>query len=198
MKKKANIKLLIEMFITFFKIGAFTFGGGYAMIPLIEREVIDNKGWIKNEEEIIDVFAVAESIPGAIAINSSTFVGYKIAGRKGAIVAACGVILPSFITITVIAAFFTRFQDNPIVKAAFMGIRSTVVALILMAAIKVGKKAIKDKFSVLITIMTVILVLVLDIHAIFAIVIGAMVGLVIYFTSPKKVAKIIGKGDEAN
>ena len=112
--------------------------------------------------------------------------------------AACGVILPSFITITVIAAFFTRFQDNPIVKAAFMGIRSTVVALILMAAIKVGKKAIKDKFSVLITIMTVILVLVLDIHAIFAIVIGAMVGLVIYFTSPKKVAKIIGKGDEAN
>jgi len=198
LKKKANIKLLIEMFITFFKIGAFTFGGGYAMIPLIEREVIDNKGWIKNEEEIIDVFAVAESIPGAIAINSSTFVGYKIAGRKGAIVAACGVILPSFITITVIAAFFTRFQDNPIVKAAFMGIRSTVVALILMAAIKVGKKAIKDKFSVLITIMTVILVLVLDIHAIFAIVIGAMVGLVIYFTSPKKVAKIIGKGDEAN
>ena len=198
MKKKANIKLLIEMFITFFKIGAFTFGGGYAMIPLIEREVIDNKGWIKNEEEIIDVFAVAESIPGAIAINSSTFVGYKIAGRKGAIVAACGVILPSFITITVIAAFFTRFQDNPIVKAAFMGIRSTVVALILMAAIKVGKKAIKDKFSVLITIMTVILVLVLDIHAIFAIVIGAMGGLVIYFTSPKKVAKIIGKGDEAN
>lgn len=198
MKKKANIKLLIEMFITFFKIGAFTFGGGYAMIPLIEREVIDNKGWIKNEEEIIDVFAVAESIPGAIAINSSTFVGYKIAGRKGAIVAACGVILPSFITITVIAAFFTRFQDNPIVKAAFMGIRSTVVALILMAAIKVGKKAIKDKFSVLITIMTVILVLVLDIHAIFAIVIGALGGLVIYFTSPKKVAKIIGKGDEAN
>jgi chromate transporter len=198
LKKKANIKLLIEMFITFFKIGAFTFGGGYAMIPLIEREVIDNKGWIKNEEEIIDVFAVAESIPGAIAINSSTFVGYKIAGRKGAIVAACGVILPSFITITVIAAFFTRFQDNPIVKAAFMGIRSTVVALILMAAIKVGKKAIKDKFSVLITIMTVILVLVLDIHAIFAIVIGAMGGLVIYFTSPKKVAKIIGKGDEAN
>ena len=98
--------------------------------------------------------------------------------------AACGVILPSFITITVIAAFFTRFQDNPIVKAAFMGIRSTVVALILMAAIKVGKKAIKDKFSVLITIMTVILVLVLDIHAIFAIVIGA-IGLVIYFTSPK-------------
>ena len=88
---------------------------------------------------------MAESIPGAIAINSSTFVGYKIAGRIGAITAACGVILPSFIIITLIAAFFSRFQNNPIVKAAFMGIRSTVVALILMAAIKIGKKSIKDK-----------------------------------------------------
>jgi len=198
LNKKVNLKLLIEIFITFFKIGAFTFGGGYAMIPLIEREVITNKGWIKNEEEIIDVFAVAESIPGAIAINSSTFVGYKIAGRVGAIVAACGVILPSFITITLIAAFFSKFQDNPTVKAAFMGIRSTVVALILMAAIKVGKKSVKDKISAVISIVTIILVLVLDIHAIFSIVGGAIVGVIIYYTSPKKVAQITGKGDEEN
>lgn len=196
MNKKVNLRLLIEMFITFFKIGAFTFGGGYAMIPLIEREVISNKGWIKDEEEIIDVFAVAESIPGAIAINSSTFVGYKIAGRIGAVVAACGVILPSFIIITLIAAFFSKFQNNPIVKAAFMGIRSTVVALILMAAIKVGKKSIKDKISALICIVTIMLVLVLDIHAIFAILGGAMVGVIIYFSSPKKVAQITGKGDK--
>ena len=198
MEEKVNFKLLVDMFITFFKIGSFTFGGGYAMIPLIEREVITNKGWIKNEEEIIDVFAISESIPGAIAINSSTFVGYKIAGRKGAIVAACGVILPSFIIITLIAAFFSKFQDNPIVKAAFMGIRSTVVALILMAAIKVGKKSIKDKLSALISLITIVLVLVLDIHAIFAIIGGAVVGLVIYFTSPRKVEEIIGKGDEEN
>jgi len=196
LNKKVNLRLLIEMFITFFKIGAFTFGGGYAMIPLIEREVISNKGWIKDEEEIIDVFAVAESIPGAIAINSSTFVGYKIAGRIGAVVAACGVILPSFIIITLIAAFFSKFQNNPIVKAAFMGIRSTVVALILMAAIKVGKKSIKDKISALICIVTIMLVLVLDIHAIFAILGGAMVGVIIYFSSPKKVAQITGKGDK--
>lgn len=198
LEEKVNFKLLVDMFITFFKIGSFTFGGGYAMIPLIEREVITNKGWIKNEEEIIDVFAISESIPGAIAINSSTFVGYKIAGRKGAIVAACGVILPSFIIITLIAAFFSKFQDNPIVKAAFMGIRSTVVALILMAAIKVGKKSIKDKLSALISLITIVLVLVLDIHAIFAIIGGAVVGLVIYFTSPRKVEEIIGKGDEEN
>lgn len=110
--QKNNTKLLFDIFITFFKIGSVTFGGGYAMIPLIEREVISNKGWIKNDEEIIDVFAVSESIPGAIAINSSTFVGYKIAGRNGAIAAMMGVVLPSFIIITLIATFFSKFQDN--------------------------------------------------------------------------------------
>lgn len=198
MDKRTDLKHLFEIFITFFKIGSFTFGGGYAMIPLIEREVITNKGWIKNEEEIIDVFAVSESIPGAIAINSSTFVGYKIAGKKGAIAAMAGVILPSFTIITVIAAFFSKFQDNPAVKAAFMGIRSAVVALILMAAIKVGKTAIKDKFTAIISIMTLIVILVFDIHAIFAIIGGAFIGIIIYFTSPKKLADILGKDGAKN
>ncbi len=198
MDKKTDLKRLLDMFITFFKIGAFTFGGGYAMIPIIEREVIVNKGWIKSEEEIIDVFAVSESIPGAIAINSSTFVGYKIAGRKGALVAACGVILPSFIIITLIAAFFSKFQNNPIVQAALMGIRSAVVALILLAAVKVGKKAVKGKITSAISLITVILVLFLDIHAIFTVIGGATVGLILYFTSPKKVAQIVGKGDNEN
>lgn len=198
MDKRVNMELLTDIFITFFKIGSFTFGGGYAMIPLIEREVITNKGWIEDEEEIIDVFAVSESIPGAIAINSSTFVGYKIAGRKGAIAAMFGVVLPSFIIITLIAAFFSKFQDNEVVKATFMGIRSAVVALILMAAINVGKKAIKDKFSAAISATTVILVLVADIHAIFAIIGGVLAGLIIYFTSPKRLAHIKGKGGEDN
>lgn len=160
------------------------------MIPLIEREVIDNKGWIQDEEEIIDLFAVSESIPGAIAINSSTFVGYKIAGRKGAIAAMLGVVLPSFIIITLIAIFFSRFQDNPIVKAAFMGIRSAVVALILMAAIKVGKKAIVDKLSATISLVSIIMVLILDIHAIFAIIGGAFIGLIVYYTSPNHTKRI--------
>ena len=195
MYKKNNTKLLFDIFITFFKIGSVTFGGGYAMIPLIEREVISNKGWIKNDEEIIDVFAVSESIPGAIAINSSTFVGYKIAGRSGAIAAMMGVVLPSFIIITLIATFFSKFQDNEIVKAAFMGIRSAVVALILMAAIKVGKKAIRDKLATVITIATVVLILILDIHAIFHYNRRALVGLIVYFTLPHKLNDIHGKGN---
>ena len=184
MDKRTNIKLLIDIFMTFFKIGSVTFGGGYAMIPIIEREVITNKGWVKNEEEIIDVFAVSESIPGAIAINSSTFVGYKIAGKYGAIAAMLGVVLPSFIIITLIAAFFSKFQDNEIVQAAFMGIRSAVVALILMAAIKVAKKAVKDKLSTIITLVTILLILILDIHAIFTVIGGALIGLIVYFTAP--------------
>ncbi|NLZ54656.1 MAG: chromate transporter [Thermoanaerobacteraceae bacterium] len=195
MDKKNNLKQLTEIFLIFLKIGAFTFGGGFAMIPLIEREVINNKGWVK-EEEIIDVFAVSQSIPGAIAINSATFIGYKIAGRKGAFTATLGVVLPSFITITLIAAFFTRFQDNPVVKAAFMGIRPAVVGLILLAAVKVGKAAIKDKVGIAIAVLTIALITVLNIHVIFTIIGGAVVGLIIYVLFPNKAEKIIEKSME--
>ena len=127
------------------------------MIPLIEREVVHNKGWVSTTE-IIDFFAICESIRGAIAINSATLIGYKTAGKKGALAAAAGVILPSFLTITIIAAFFTKFQDNPIVKAAFTGIRAAVVALIALAAIKIGKASIKDITGFIITLVAVILV----------------------------------------
>ena len=107
MRDKTDYKKLLEIFVLFFKIGSFTFGGGFAMIPLIEKEVINNKGWV-NEEEIIDVFAVSQSIPGAIAINCATLIGFKIYGKKGACAATIGVILPSFLIITIIAAFFFK------------------------------------------------------------------------------------------
>ena len=180
-----STKKLFEIFITFFKIGLFTFGGGYAMIPLIEREVVHNKGWVSTTE-IIDFFAICESIPGAIAINSATLIGYKTAGKKGALAAAAGVILPSFLTITIIAAFFTKFQDNPIVKAAFTGIRAAVVALIALAAIKIGKASIKDITGFIITLVAVILVAFLNIHAIFVIIGGALFGLAMYAFSLKE------------
>ncbi len=195
MGKKSKIKLLREIFMAFFKIGSFTFGGGYAMIPLIEREVVNNKGWVK-EEEVIDVFVVAESIPGAIAINASTFIGYKTAGKAGAFAAMFGIILPSFIIITVIAAFFSKFQNNLMVQAAFMGIRSAVVGLILMAAVKIVKASVKDKFAALITVLAAILVLIANIHAIFVIIGAASVGLIIYFMFPGKLECIIERSGE--
>ncbi len=193
MKTKSHLKLLIELFATFFKIGSFTFGGGYAMIPLIEREVVENKKWVTSDE-VIDVFAVAQSMPGAIAINSSTFIGYKIAGKRGAIIATAGVILPSLLIITVIAMFFSKVQDSPIVKAVFSGIRPAIVALILTAAIKVSKTSIVDKIGLVLAVLAVILVVVFDVQAIVVILGGAAVGLGIYYLFPLKAARILNSG----
>jgi chromate transporter len=188
----SDIKRLKDIFVTFFKIGLFTFGGGYAMIPLIEKEIVEKKRWIEGEE-ITDIIAVSESIPGAIAINSATFVGFKIFGRKGAVAAALGVIMPSFFIIAIIAAFFSKFSDNLIVKAVFAGIRPAVVALIVLAAYKVGKTSIKDKIGLIVAIVGFVLVIGFSIHAIFAIIGGAVFGLVVYRFWPKKAKEILGK-----
>ena len=116
------------LFLTFVKIGMFTIGGGYAMLPLIEREVVD-KGWL-SKEDFIDVFSVAQSLPGIFAVNISIFVGYKLKKVKGGIVCALGSVLPSFLIILLIALFFTHMQDNVWIEKAFKGLRPAVVALI--------------------------------------------------------------------
>lgn len=172
-------KLYLELFKVFFKIGAFTFGGGYAMIPLIEEEIVENKKWVE-KEDVFDLFAISQSIPGAIAINTSTLVGYKIAGRLGAIFATFGVILPSFIIITIIATFFTKIADNLTVHAIFKGINGAVIVLILLAAKKMLKIALHDSLSVALVIISVILILFTNISPIFLILGGAITGLSLY------------------
>ncbi|HHY70182.1 MAG TPA: chromate transporter [Thermoanaerobacterales bacterium] len=191
--KKSGLNLLLEIFAVFFKIGSFTFGGGYAMIPLIEREVVQNKKWV-TEEEMVDVFAVAQSMPGAVAINSATFIGYKVSGKKGAVVATTGVVLPSFLIITLIAVFFSRFQDTPVVKAVFSGIRPAVVGLITIAALKVAKASIIDTTGVILSILSIILVVILNVQAIFVILVGAAVGLTVYYLFPKRADQILSNG----
>ena len=124
------MKLLWSLFISFFKIGAFTFGGGYAMIPLIQREVIENRRWIA-ESEFLELLTVAQSAPGPLSLNTSVFVGYKMKGYAGATAAILGAVLPSFTIILFIALFFTDIRQNPIVDAAFKGMRPAVVALII-------------------------------------------------------------------
>ncbi|NMA85260.1 MAG: chromate transporter [Epulopiscium sp.] len=195
MKEKVDFKTLQEIFFIFLKIGAVTFGGGYAMIPLIEEEVVHKRKWIE-EEEVIDVFAVAESIPGAIAINSSTFIGYKIAGRKGAIAATLGVVLPSVVIITLIASVFGQFQDNPIVQAAFLGVRSCVVALIGVAAFSLSKKGIRDKLTAILWAITVMSVLFMNLHPILMIVSGGLTGFLVMKWMPDKVEEIIKEREE--
>ena len=129
-----------EIFAIFFKIGAFTFGGGYAMVPLIRNEVVDKKHWIA-DNEFMDMLAIAQSMPGPLALNTALFVGNKRLGFKGSLFSAAGVIVPSFISILLIAMIFTQFKTNPIVERIFKGIRPAVVALIAAPLLGLGKSA---------------------------------------------------------
>lgn len=191
----SEIKQLKDIFVTFFKIGLFTFGGGYAMIPLIEKEIVEKKKWVERDD-ITDILAVAQSIPGAIAINSATFIGFKTFGRKGALAATLGVILPSFFIIAIIAAFFNKFSDNPIIKSIFSGVRPAVVALIAFAVLKIGKTSIKDKTGLIVAIIGFVLVVAFNIHAILVIIGGAVFGLAVYKFWPSKVNEVLGKQED--
>ena len=124
------MRLLVEIFWTFLKIGAFTFGGGYAMIPLIQHEVINHRRWLR-EGEFIELLTIAQTAPGPIALNTAVFVGYKLRGYRGALAAVLGVVIPSFLIILVVAMFFADMRDNVWVDAAFKGMRPAVVALIV-------------------------------------------------------------------
>lgn len=121
---------LRSLFLSFLKIGAFTFGGGYAMVPLIQREVIERRGWLEREE-FLNLLTIAQSAPGPIALNTSVFVGYKLRGYRGALASIAGIVLPAFSIILLVALFFSEIRENAIVEAAFKGMRPAVVALII-------------------------------------------------------------------
>lgn len=168
---------LKEMFWCFFKIGAFTLGGGYAMIPLIEKEVVENKKWL-NKEEFMDIMVVSQSFPGALAVNCATFLGYKIGGLIGAIVALLSVILPSFTIILVIAAYFMQFRSNSYVNAIFLGITAIIPLLVLSGAISLSKGVERNKRNIIIGFIALILLLVFDINPSLLIVLGAIYGII--------------------
>ena len=147
---KEKLKKVFQLFITFIKIGAFTFGGGYAMVPLIQRETVEKKKWI-NDDDILEIVAIAESTPGPIAVNSATFVGYKTAGVLGAAAATIGVVLPSFTIIYFISFVIDKFENNTAVKYAFSGVRAGVLALIIKALWTMSKKSAKNIISFIIT-----------------------------------------------
>src|SRR5690625_470823 len=132
MRNAEKIKLLWDIFFTFFKISPVSFGGGYAMIPLLERAVTTDKKWVK-QKVIADILVMGQTIPGSIAVNTATFIGYRLSGVAGAIVGTLGIITPTFIIILLLATLFLNFQHNPVVEAAFMGIRPAIVALIAYA-----------------------------------------------------------------
>ncbi len=143
------LKELLEYFLIFAKVGVMTFGGGYAMLPILQREVVENKGWAA-EEELADYYAIGQCTPGVIAVNVATFIGYKKKGVAGAVAATAGVVFPSVVIITVLASAISAFADYPVVQHAFAGIRVCVAVLVFNAVVKLWKKAVVDKATLLI------------------------------------------------
>lgn len=165
-----------KLFLTFFKIGAFTFGGGYAMIPLIQREVSEKEHWI-TQEEILEIIAIAESTPGPIAVNTATFIGSRTAGFWGAFAATFGVVLPSFLIISVISLVLRQFSEWKAVQYAFFGIRAGVLALLFKALLSMHKQCPKNRSSYVVMAAAFILVAVFDLNVLLVIIGCAVAGL---------------------
>ncbi len=182
-----KFKRALSLFATFFKIGLFTFGGGYAMIPLIEKEIVEKKKWITSDD-ILEVFAISESTPGPIAINSATFVGYKTAGFFGALFATLGVVLPSFTIIFILSFFIEKFKHLKAVEYAFNGIRAGVIALVIKALITMIKKCPKNAISYIIASLAFLVTVIFDLNVFIVIIACAVVGLIYHLiiTSKKR------------
>ena len=150
------MKEYVELFWAFFRIGGLTFGGGYAMLPMIQKEVVEKHGWA-TDEEVMDYYAIGQCTPGVIAVNTATFVGQKLKGIPGGIAATLGLVFPSIVIIMVIAAFLQNFADLPVVVHAFAGVRACVCALILSSVLKLRKNALVDKPTVIIFAIVLVL-----------------------------------------
>lgn len=170
---------LTDLFFTFFKIGLFTIGGGLAMIPFIQAEFTDKKRWISNQE-MVDIIALAQSLPGIISINSAIFIGLRVRGLLGGIVATLAIILPSFICIIALLTLLMNIEHNQYVKMIFTGIKAASSALILSAVVKLGQSTLKNKFTWITALASFLLITIVNINAAWGILIGAIAGLAYY------------------
>ncbi|MGL5694245.1 MAG: chromate transporter [Peptostreptococcaceae bacterium] len=173
---------LFDLFKTFCRIGGLTFGGGYAMLPMLEKEVVENRNWATSKE-LLDYYAVGQTTPGIIAVNTATFIGYKVKGVVGALFATAGVLFPSLVIIMIIASFLQSFSEYAIVQHAFSGIRVIVAVLILNAVIKLWKTSIVDKLGILIFLLTFLFGAIIKISSIYIVISAALIGLTISYRS---------------
>lgn len=197
-----TLKMLLQLFISTMKIGLFTFGGGYAMIHLLENEFVEKKQWLESEE-FIDLVAIAESTPGPIAINCSTYIGYKRAGVLGAVCATLGICIPSFVIVYLISLFFNQFLAISWVASAFKGIQVCVIFLVASAGVRMLKKIKKTLFNVIVFLATLLTMVAFNVFSvsfssIFYILISALVGVTIYAVqyARKKWNSSSDKGEE--
>lgn len=199
---KEQIKILCQLFLIFLKIGAFTFGGGYAMISLIQKEITEKKKWVDNKE-MLDIIAIAESTPGVIALNSATYVGAKVGGFFGALVASVAVMLPSIIIIILLSNVINQFETNKYVKWAFLGVRSAVVALILNALYSLSKGVKRSIFSLVVFTIALLLALlssfeIIPLNIIYIIAAAAIAGIIYGYFYRKKQNNSANKQAEGN
>ena len=173
--------MFLQLFWTYLKIGTFTLGGGYAMLPLIQREVVDNKGWI-DEEEFLNMIALAQAAPGLIAVNSAIFIGWRVGGWRGVAGAVLGAVLPSFVIILAIAMIFTEWKELPAVEAVFKGLRPAVVALIAAPLVKMERAAKIGWLTALIPIATVILIWLLHVNPVWVILATILITLIVVYS----------------
>ncbi len=172
------MKTLWGLFLTFARIGAFTFGGGYAMLPMLQREVVENRKWA-TEDEVLDYFAIGQCTPGVIFVNTATFIGYKQKGVWGAIFATAGSVFPSLVIIVAIAAVLTNFAELAVVQYAFGGIRVVVGVLILNAILGMWKKSIVDKFCVCLAVVSFLLSAVVDVSPVVLVICAGVLGIAV-------------------
>lgn len=184
---KINEVSLFEIFMVFLKIGTFTIGGGYAMLPIIQNEILKRK-WI-SEDELPNIIALSQSAPGILSVNISIFAGHKLRGLKGSIVATIGTSLPSFIIILLIASLFTGYQNNPTIVSIFKGIRPVVISLIIVPMIKLAKKNNKDLLSWLISIGALIAVSFLNISPIYILLVIMVLTFIVMYIKEKSGGK---------
>ncbi len=169
---------LWTLFVSFAKVGVLTFGGGYAMIPILEREIVDQQGWASSEE-LMDYYAVGQCTPGVIAVNTATFIGRKVAGTVGGVVATAGVVFPSVVIICVIAGILSNFADIPAVQSAFAGIRVCVCVLIFNAVVKLWKAAVPDKGALVLALLVFILSVFLKLSPVVFVIFCALAGILL-------------------
>ena len=181
------MNILVELFIVFFKLGAVTIGGGIAMLPLLQNTLINEKKWF-TKEEFMDIVAVCQSLPGVVAINMATYVGYKKKGLIGSVVSTFGVTIPSFTMILIIARFITSLGDNGVLMGAMAGLRAAALGMVVVALIQLMPAAIKNKWAMLAAVVAFVLIAVLKVNTAYVILLFAVLGITVTFAGSRKMA----------
>ena len=181
------MNILLELFIVFFKLGAFTIGGGIAMLPLLQNTLINEKKWF-TREEFMDIVTVCQSLPGVVGINMATYVGYKKKGLAGSLVSTFGVVIPSFTMILIIARFISSLGDNGVLMGAMAGLRAAALGMVVVAMIQLMPAAIKNKWAMLAAVVAFVLIAVLRINTAYVILLFAVLGIAVTFAGSRKAA----------